>query len=166
MKQKADHAKKKKNKRVHYHEKTRENRRRRSSMLASRYTSSSFNASFKTCETYRLKYLRQRGTPRRRNSKDHIRERARVEHMRDEFLSFEIDLSKKKHERENNIFLLFSLLSVVLSRHRSRIIRSGALGFCGGGGFTKARSAALLSRWSSRFCWRERRRERSAKNWI
>lgn len=159
MKQKADHAKKKKNKRVHYHEKTRENRRRRSSMLASRYTSSSFNASFKTCETYRLKYSRH-------NSKDHIRERARVEHMRDEFLSFEIDLSKKKHERENNIFLLFSLLSVVLSRHRSRIIRSGALGFCGGGGFTKARSAALLSRWSSRFCWRERRRERSAKNWI
>ena len=49
--------------------------------------------------------------------------------MRDEFLSFEIDLSKKKHERENNIFLLFSLLSVVLAGRRSRLFRSGALGF-------------------------------------
>ena len=155
MKQKADHAKKKKNKRVHYHEKTRENRRRRSSMLASRYTSSSFNASFKTCETYRLIYSRH-------NSKDHIRERARVEHMRDEFLSFEIDLSKKKHERENNIFLLFSLLSVVLSRRRSRIIRSGALGF-----FvvvvSRKRGAQLYSRGGRLVSVGEREGERGAQ---
>jgi hypothetical protein len=50
----------------------------------------------------------------------------------EEFLFLELtlvkkarDLSKKRHEREQN-FILFSLASVcrVLSRHRSRIIRS------------------------------------------